>query len=573
MFSDSAMDSHPNSYYVRPFTFDLLATVLCNHSDASKDVILAKQQLKLLNDHLKAIEVQTVVVEENYVDRDYLEDFSAYYVKCFHEYKRYCKRLHFFSKFSEKPFTKDDIESLLQTGEKGEFSQKLGDSYVGFIVIRPLPNAIFGRACLKPYPSENRRKFPVKSINKINLFGLGLEVETLPFQEQDNVTAACATSALWSAFHATREMFHHKLLSPVEITQVATIKMPLGQRVFPNHGLTIEQMVRAVNAVGLDPHVVTIDSYINLKSHIYAYAIAGIPAILVLNLFKIIGGESIGLHAVTVTGYSLPDEISKSFKENGLNLVAEKMTKLYVHDDQVGPYARMEFIDESPSDMGWHLSTSFRASGDADVYAEPTSIIFPLHNKIRLPLTTPTGEIENFDYALTLIENAFKEEYIKKYQKNSEDAENDDHVLLYICSVLFKKREWDIRLITGNDLKQNIFAQDSQKIGLGRALLTYSLPRFLWHASAKTPNGDPLIDILFDATDIESGRYIRWIDIHDNYLLNRLNRLNSLIVQSDTSNLLCVAKSLIDKLYNRYSKDISGYTHPLKGIEILFSLL
>ena len=49
---------------------------------------------------------------------------------------------------------------------------------------------------------------------------------------------------------------------------------------------------------------------------------------------------------------------------------------------------------------------------------------------------------------------------------------------------------------------------------LRESVLTESLPRFLWHATAS--NGEELIvDILFDATDIDSGRYIRRLDVHD----------------------------------------------------------
>jgi len=39
---------------------------------------------------------KTILVEKEYVDRDYILDFSNFYVRCFEDYSRKCKRLHFF---------------------------------------------------------------------------------------------------------------------------------------------------------------------------------------------------------------------------------------------------------------------------------------------------------------------------------------------------------------------------------------------------------------------------------------------------------------------------------------------
>lgn len=44
-------------------------------------------------DHIGA---KTIIVENDYIDRDFLEDYSGYYARCFHDYQRSCTRLHFF---------------------------------------------------------------------------------------------------------------------------------------------------------------------------------------------------------------------------------------------------------------------------------------------------------------------------------------------------------------------------------------------------------------------------------------------------------------------------------------------
>src|SRR5262249_17736969 len=99
----------------------------------------------------------------------------------------------------------------------------------------PLPRTIVGRTCLKTYPHDSRRDFPITRDYEANLFGMPLRVESLAFQEQDSVAAACATSALWSAFHGTGKQFQHPIPSPVEISKAATAHLPLDTRTFPNY--------------------------------------------------------------------------------------------------------------------------------------------------------------------------------------------------------------------------------------------------------------------------------------------------------------------------------------------------
>ena len=47
--------------------------------------------------YLHALGAKTAVIENNYVDHDYLDDYSNYYAKCFDAPPRLCARVHFFS--------------------------------------------------------------------------------------------------------------------------------------------------------------------------------------------------------------------------------------------------------------------------------------------------------------------------------------------------------------------------------------------------------------------------------------------------------------------------------------------
>ena len=237
----------------------------------SEELITKKTHFEYFNEYLKSkdMEAKTIIAETHYIDRDFLEDFSSYYVRCFTGYKRTCSRLHFFS----NQFLQDEFDSFLEKYDP-EFERVLQSNYLGFIVIKPLPQTIIGRTCLKTYTEKtelpDKRVFPVRRDNEVNLCGINLTVKSLAFQEQDSVVSACATSALWSAFQMTAKLFQHKILPPVEITKSATEHFPLQERPFPNKGLNIEQMMHAVKELDMEPFLLYVedDEYV-LKNYIY----------------------------------------------------------------------------------------------------------------------------------------------------------------------------------------------------------------------------------------------------------------------------------------------------------------
>ena len=172
--------------------------VLAQRGRTGQYVVDAKIHSVYFENYFSTLGAATILIEKEYVDRDFLEDFAAYYVRCFYPYERKCSRLHFFS----HAFASDDFDALLCGTNGGLTEQELQNAYLGFIVVKPLSQTIIGRTCLKTYPEDNgRRWFPITRRYEAHLYGMTLTVETLAFQEQDHVAAACATSSLWSAFH------------------------------------------------------------------------------------------------------------------------------------------------------------------------------------------------------------------------------------------------------------------------------------------------------------------------------------------------------------------------------------
>jgi hypothetical protein len=63
-------------------------------------------------------------------------------------------------------------------------------------------------------------------------------------------------------------------------------------------------------------------------------------------------------------------------------------------------------------------------------------------------------------------------------------------------------------------------------------VLTYPMPRFLWRATTLV-NGSPVLDLLFDATDIEQGSFFAYAVDYDPALAQPLRAAAQLLVQSN----------------------------------------
>jgi hypothetical protein len=492
---------------VHEYSIDRLLELFAEHSKASSKEIKAKLHALYFREYFGYIDAKTIVVENEYVDRDYLEDYAEYYVRCFQDYPRKCARLHFF----KVAFSSEDFLNCLLCNSDSLSLELLQTNYLGFIVLKPLPRTIIGRTCLITYPSDERRHFPVTRCYAANLFGLNLKVQySLAFQEQDSVVAACATSALWSIFQATGQLFQHPIPSPSAITSQATEILTKDQRAFPSPGLTSIEMAYAIKSVGLEPYLVKAANYYLLKATIYAYLRAGIPMMFGFYLVDVSGSNSqvIGKHAVAITGYSFGRSQSTFFGKTGFLLKATKIDKIYVHDDQVGPFSRMVFDEQliTWQDGKQELSilTSWQGNDGSIGGKRAISdiLLIPLYHKIRIPFGVVHDIVLEFDSLLKSVIS----EVIPDLMSN------------------FQQAEWDIYLISVNDLKNEVFDSVNLNTEIRRNILMRSFPRFLWRASLIFDGGIKL-DLLFDATDIEQGAFFLCVIDYDTELTGLLRIL------------------------------------------------
>jgi hypothetical protein len=148
----------------------------------------------------------------------------------------------------------------LRQGSTREQADFLQTHYIGFVVGRPLPEAVVGRTALKTFDADNgRRHFRATRRYVANLCGTSLYVDSLAFQEQDTVLAACATVSLWTAFHKTAELFQTEIPTPASITRSASQAIHYG-RPIPSSGLQIEEMCNAIRGLQLEPELIDLRS-------------------------------------------------------------------------------------------------------------------------------------------------------------------------------------------------------------------------------------------------------------------------------------------------------------------------
>lgn len=502
------------TFDIYPYSRPQLESLLTRYQETAA-TIHSKLHLEYFAGYFGDLNAKLIVVERRYVDRDFLEDYAAYYVRCFDDYDRYCNRLHFF----RCDIAEDQVRRVLQGVDDAATVGALSEGYLGFVVAKPLPTTVVGRTCLITYLPEGRRFFPNTRDYDAHLFGIDLKIRnTLAFQEQDNVVAACATSALWSVFQGTGKLFQHPIPSPVEITKAAAERLPSSTRLLPNRGLNLEMMAHAIRSVGLEPFLIngaaTATDHYTLKGAAYAYLQGHIPMILGITLIDTTHAPAtfMGKHAVALTGFSLGDGAIQPYGSTGFRLRASRINKFYVHDDQVGPFARMIFDStkstyRSPLDqvMGPTASISTSWRGENGVIGSGRALseilLIPLYHKIRVPFSSIHDGVLQFDSFVSKLLQAGPEPL----------AEN---------------LEWDIFLTTVIDVKKGIRENKALPVNRKATLLTQPFPRFIWCATALTGN-NKVFDLLFDATDIEQGKCLVDVVEHDKKLSEVLHEVFS----------------------------------------------
>jgi hypothetical protein len=396
---------------------------------------------------LHAAAERSVLIEPHYIDRDFLEDCGAFYVLNLEPPPNHCERVHFFACTAKELERRvDEARESLRKKERGDYDRlchKLSQEfYLGFTVIRPLPGCPIGRTVLRCLRAESdgatfRRQMTVTRDYHAHVAGVDLSVCGLAFQQQDRAVSACATVAIWCAFHRLREIDDSICPSPSRITKLATqYALPFGRSMPAGEGLNISQMCTAIERLQMSPALTAFvgSDFDACRQAIWSAVHSGYPAVLILERLGVVDERLpptrrlqkpvvSGHHAVTVMGvkqsasrvtaakpFDIVDSAATSVE---LHRAGQDVQALYLHDDRIGPYRRADFVEPqqiptiAPLDVEYLSKRPIIKIRQFSHTSIPTFeywgiryLVLPLHPRVRVG----TADLDRF--ALGLCKNA-----------------------------------------------------------------------------------------------------------------------------------------------------------------------
>lgn len=475
--------------------------------------IFEKAQVDYIFNYLNNLpdgnKAKSVLLEYNYVDKDYLEDFSRYYVKRFGNDGHKCARLHFFSREVDHR----RVTEILEGGKGADGKMvELNNAYLGFMVIKPLPRTFIGKTCLTVLPdaaTSAKTKKRLAREYKVDLFGIPLSVRSIAFQEQDKVVAACATTAIWTALHSLPWRESRSIPSCSEITINALNHVEGSANSFPSKQLTHKQILRSLDVEGVRYHAESMEKPVadEFLASVVAHINSGLPMILTGEVFtREESGdfERQGGHAISIVGYKVDQD--------------EKV--LYVHDDRLGPFARAKLVQledyklSGTSDIkGQKWALGLQKMKSKTQWEKPHELIVPLSSivlsdkKARLPFYYV------YETCNLIVEETKRELNVQHSEVNAltYDIQLKDISSIrqdIIQHVADRKVNKDGSTLQVDQADYERWKNEKQKF------LTTSYARLQW-AAAFSYQGTPLFTVFIDASDIPQGNAVSAIYIQN----------------------------------------------------------
>lgn len=309
--------------------------------------------------------VKAVLIEDNYVDKDYRSTYYHFYAKKGQAYRADCVRLHFF----DGTVTFDKTGLSLSCPDN-----RLEDHYFGYMVLRPTGIATIGRSVVSPdVRSGVKGGAPIITArHKVHLLGHKISIEGFPSMDQHIDISVCAHAACWSILrhYSERYSVHREYLTH-DITRMAQQFDPGG--LVPSKGLEISNAERVFQAAGTYPYLVARRGAYGADPSFYrqliAYVESGFP------LFAAMHGRR---HAIAVVGYEW-NAISPP-PGGGLRYAWDELKNLIVTDDNYLPYLSVPTVADG-------VATYSAEDIDSFIVALPEKIFYPADAVDRLAPT------------------------------------------------------------------------------------------------------------------------------------------------------------------------------------------
>lgn len=431
------------------------------------------------------------LVEYPYFDLDVWACYSKVYSSSFTPYGRTCHRIHFFE--STEDNASQLIVDLFKDGKSLEDIQNAGIAYKGFMTIRPPGVFGVGKTAIKfddRHPSETtgiekhslektgipfcRVEFPQEA----NVMATRLQVNAVPFIQQDPSVGVCASAALWSASQVLSSRFGLNKFSYDTITDQALYSgkdhnfPPRKDYVF-GPGLSVPSIVDALSFTGATVKSIYLrgsaQAYLRLTT--YTFVESGIPAILCYM-------TPFGGHAVTLLGHLLPSDSNGSdiaetnaeltygdfIVPNRHHLVGQGVQLYYGHNDAYGPFDRFHLLSDKEAGL-----SKQKVSQDPNLkkHIEEQSCL--MHVGRKSMISWPDALVLGLPrYVQNTPETAILRA-IREFDSLFPDFEDKFRVL------------WRCLLVKTSDFKQSIF--DKSRLYPAEISKTYAslhLPLFVW---------------------------------------------------------------------------------------------
>lgn len=377
-----------------------------------------------------------VEVEESYVDKVYRDSYYSYYDTKRLSYNRNCVRLSFF-------------DSAFDKNVNLEVADNITDSYLGFVVLRPLRYCI-GRNVICPKAKADvslQHAKICRATIESSCFGIKLNAVGFPHSSQDTETMTCAQTTIWALLEYYGNKYNiYRPTTPSEIKRI--LESFSYERQLPSSGLSYNQISVALRSLGFGSKIYSKGQNVERFNRLLAcYVESGIPIVIALQ------GKGIG-HAVVCIGR---EDIDKSEVRNH-QTISPSGKKYYDWNDIVASKRIVLNDDNLPNYQLGSLSQPccyYRqlVGPTSDwLQVEITQFIAPLYNKIYMDAE-----------AAMELSTIVLDTYIKI----------ENHV----------KRTF---LTSGRTLREHIANLHSVSNDARIALLQIDLPKFVWVTELST---------------------------------------------------------------------------------------
>lgn len=327
--------------------------------------LLSPWGVKILREGLDK-KLKTVLVEPHYICKDHRDLFSHYYSRKFRVNPDVCSRLHFFSTVFKSPL--DFFESPDEHRKQ----------YIGFSVIRPVPERCIGRTVFDPAKLDvafGKSFFCLRTMFKAHVNGIELGVKGYPYMSQDNEAMLCAHAALWGMCRYMSERYPiYREVRPFDLVRMTG--KDLG-RAYPGRGMVYRDYSSILTDFGSYPVIEQVKEHSEDKTqdkealrNICTYVESGFPVLL-----SVKNPASRSGHALTAVGHTL-DETDVILDADGIIDHTDFFKQLIVVDDNVFPYQLLG-RKADPNNYASAFDEDFRFSMD-DIH----TAVCPLPEKV-----------------------------------------------------------------------------------------------------------------------------------------------------------------------------------------------